>query len=156
MINCDGGEGLSYKAARGIHFNRRILERYGHHLIPSVKQEIARMIAVAHDDVELVDDTLFPDVVFKVTFGVETYRIVYNMIDTTFVTALPIVEDVWFGKHSKKKINIYESQAYYVRSRKDDSLLYVKSKKEERISYYARKKHERFIKREHDLELTEY
>lgn len=130
MTNSDGQTGLDYTAARRIHFDRRVIQRYGHRMLPGVKSEIARMIREAHDDVELINDSEFPNMEFRVLFGLVTYRIIFNMVDTTFVTALPLVDGLPPPQAKQRPPK--------------------KSKKTGKVSYYVREKLERLIEQEND------
>jgi hypothetical protein len=66
-----------------------MLERYGFIMHPKLKQEMCTMISSVDENVNIVDDQGFPNVVVDITFAYHNYRVVYNFIEKVLVTVFP-------------------------------------------------------------------
>ena len=87
------------RIAQDIHFDGRLIERYGFKMGIGVKKILSEMIENVDDNVTLVSDSNFPNNEFLIRFSEMNFRVIYNTIDHVFVTALPF--DLVYDKPKK-------------------------------------------------------
>ena len=93
---------------REYHFFKRIKERYGLTMSADDVRKMTDMVRTVHDNVDLVDDTEFPNNRYKMIYLGLEFVVVYNVIDESLVTALP-----WRNEEPPKHKRM--TQKYYGR-----------------------------------------